>query len=127
MATHWRILAWEIPWAEEPGGLQPKGWQRVEHERVTKNYRTVLCSSRGQSQGPPLSAEKISFHTEKTSWGLGLSESGSCGVGGVQARRAMVTEGSHVSSLQLTCCSFDVDPMLSESLCVTQIPQSPLL
>ena len=25
MATHSRILAWEIPWTEEPGGLQ-KGW-----------------------------------------------------------------------------------------------------
>ena len=25
MATHSSILAWEIPWAEEPGGLQPMG------------------------------------------------------------------------------------------------------
>ena len=25
MATHSRILAWEIPWIEEPGGLQPMG------------------------------------------------------------------------------------------------------
>ena len=29
MATHSRILAWEIPWTEEPGGLQSMGWQRV--------------------------------------------------------------------------------------------------
>ena len=29
MATHSSILAWEIPWAEEPGGLQPVGSQRV--------------------------------------------------------------------------------------------------
>ena len=27
MATHSRILAWEIPWAEEPGELQPRGLQ----------------------------------------------------------------------------------------------------
>ena len=27
MATHSSILAWEIPWAEEPGGLQSMGWQ----------------------------------------------------------------------------------------------------
>ena len=27
--THPRILAWEIPWAEEPGGLQSTGSQRV--------------------------------------------------------------------------------------------------
>ena len=29
MATHSRILAWEIPWTEEPGGLQSMGLQRV--------------------------------------------------------------------------------------------------
>ena len=30
MATHCRILAWEIPWAEEPGGLQSKGSQESD-------------------------------------------------------------------------------------------------
>ena len=29
MATHSSILAWEIPWMEEPGGLQSLGLQRV--------------------------------------------------------------------------------------------------
>ena len=29
MATHSNILAWEIPWMEEPGGLQSMGSQRV--------------------------------------------------------------------------------------------------
>ena len=29
MATHSSILAWEIPWTEEPGGLQSIGLQRV--------------------------------------------------------------------------------------------------
>ena len=29
MATHSRILAWEIPWTEEPGRLQSMGSQRV--------------------------------------------------------------------------------------------------
>ena len=29
MATHSSILAWRIPWTEEPGGLQPMGLQRV--------------------------------------------------------------------------------------------------
>ena len=28
-ATHFSILAWEIPWTEEPGGLQSMGLQRV--------------------------------------------------------------------------------------------------
>ena len=30
------ILAWEIPWTEEPGWLQSLGSQRVEHNLVTK-------------------------------------------------------------------------------------------
>ena len=29
--THSSILAWKIPWTEEPGGLQPVGLQRVRH------------------------------------------------------------------------------------------------
>ena len=32
MATHSNIFAWRIPWKEEPGGLQPKGSQKVEHD-----------------------------------------------------------------------------------------------
>ena len=31
MATHSSILAWRIPWTEEPGGLQSMGLQRVGH------------------------------------------------------------------------------------------------
>ena len=31
-ATHSRILAWEISWAEEPGGLQSMGLQRAGHD-----------------------------------------------------------------------------------------------
>ena len=32
MATHSRILAWKIPWMEEPGGLQSMGSPRVGHD-----------------------------------------------------------------------------------------------
>ena len=32
MATHSSILAWRIPWTEEPGGLQSTGSQRVGHD-----------------------------------------------------------------------------------------------
>ena len=31
MATHSSILAWKIPWMEQPGGLQSMGSQRVGH------------------------------------------------------------------------------------------------
>ena len=32
MAIHSSILAWRIPWTEEPGGLQSTGSQRVGHD-----------------------------------------------------------------------------------------------
>ena len=32
VATHFSILAFKIPWIEEPGRLQPIGLQRVEHD-----------------------------------------------------------------------------------------------
>ena len=32
MATHSSILAWRIPWTEEPGRLQSMGLQRVKHD-----------------------------------------------------------------------------------------------
>ena len=32
MATHSITLAWKIPWAEEPGGLQSVGSLRVRHD-----------------------------------------------------------------------------------------------
>ena len=43
MSTHSSILAWRIPRAEEPGGLQSTGLQRIEH-----NWNDVACT-RGSS------------------------------------------------------------------------------
>ena len=37
MTTYSNILAWEIPWTEEPDGLHPTGSQRVRHDLMTKN------------------------------------------------------------------------------------------
>ena len=42
MAAHSSIFAEEIPWAEEPGGLQPMGSQRIGHDLVTKQQRHLL-------------------------------------------------------------------------------------
>ena len=42
MAAHSSVLAWEIPWTEEPGGLQSKGSQRVRHDLVTKEQQQRL-------------------------------------------------------------------------------------
>ena len=33
MTTHSSILAWKVPWTEDPGGLQSMGSQRVGHDK----------------------------------------------------------------------------------------------
>ena len=42
MATRSRILAWEIPWTEEPGRLQSMGSQRVRYYLVTKQQQNTF-------------------------------------------------------------------------------------
>ena len=37
MATHSSMLAWRIPWTEEPGGLQSKGSHRVRKDLVIEH------------------------------------------------------------------------------------------
>ena len=39
MAPHSSILAWEIPWTEEPGGLQPTGSHRGRRDLATKQQQ----------------------------------------------------------------------------------------
>ena len=41
MATRSSILAWEILWTEEPGGLQFMGLQRVRHDLATEHAHRV--------------------------------------------------------------------------------------
>ena len=53
-ATHSSILAWSVPWTEEPGGLQSVGLQRVRHNSVTElfwneaKYIWICCYSVAQ-------------------------------------------------------------------------------
>jgi len=49
MATHSSILAWRIPWTEEPGGLQSIGSQRFGHNWAT-NTTLKLCEIDHQSR-----------------------------------------------------------------------------
>ena len=44
MATHPSILAWEVPWTEEPRGLQSMGLQRVGHDLATKQQQLKTLS-----------------------------------------------------------------------------------
>ena len=53
MATHSSILAWEIPWTEEPGGLQSLGSQRVRHYWATKHSTEAgHIRDEGEAAGP---------------------------------------------------------------------------
>ena len=45
MATHSSLLAWEIPWTEEPVGLQSMGSQRVRHDCATEYTYTHTTQS----------------------------------------------------------------------------------
>ena len=42
MATQSNILAWEIPWTEEPGRLQSRESQRVRHDFATKQKQQLF-------------------------------------------------------------------------------------
>ena len=46
LATHSSILAWRIPWTEEPGGLWSTGSQRVRHDLATEH----ACTHQGPYQ-----------------------------------------------------------------------------
>ena len=41
MATYSSILAWEISWTEEPGGMQSVGSQRVRYDLVNKQQQQI--------------------------------------------------------------------------------------
>ena len=69
MATHCSVLAWETPWTEEPGGLQPMGPQRVRHD--SRDTASTHAQSVGESQdhltlplnhpgGPPVQVPELS-------------------------------------------------------------------
>ena len=50
MATQSSILAWELPWTEEPGRLQPVGSQRVRGDVATKQRQ--ICHRGSKSCDP---------------------------------------------------------------------------
>ena len=54
MATHSSILAWEIPWTEEPGRLHPWGHQRAGRDVATKQQRL-----KNRLQGDPRSQSHL--------------------------------------------------------------------
>ena len=64
MATHSSILAWKIPWAKQPGGLQSRGCQRVGHDWAhthTSSYKALP-----QQNDPSLTLWGQLWFTNKT-------------------------------------------------------------
>ena len=60
-ATHSSILAWEIPWTEEPGGLQSMGSQRAGHDTETKppsHMELPLCETKIMASSPNTSWQR---------------------------------------------------------------------
>ena len=69
MAAHSSILAWRIPWTEEPGGLQSKGSQsqtRLKQLKVLKRLKeacTLLKEVPSITQFKAATSHKVSHHT----------------------------------------------------------------
>ena len=53
IAAHSSILAWRIPWTEEPGGLRPVGSPRAGHDLTTEH----VCSTQALRAAMPLRSD----------------------------------------------------------------------
>ena len=88
IATHSSVLAWDIPWTEEPGGLQSTGLQRAGHDLVTKEQQQVgfpggsdgqesACSAGDPGSIPGLgisTGEGESYHFSILAWRIPWTE-----------------------------------------------------
>ena len=74
MVTHSSIPAWEIPWTEEPGGLQPMGWQRVSHDFVSNNTLFFIVAPLHNYVMYPSWHFWSSFQENKTHWAVAFKE-----------------------------------------------------
>ena len=50
VATHSSILAWKIPWTEEPAGLQSMEWWRVKHDWATQHTQIHTVGMEGKQR-----------------------------------------------------------------------------
>ena len=67
MATHSSILAWRIPWTEEPGGLQSMGWQswtRPSQQSTTSTISLGIRERQTKQYIAPSSLDITKQHTE---------------------------------------------------------------
>ena len=91
MATHSSILAWRIPWTEEPCGLQSMGLQRVSHPSSTNTFTFTFHS--------------LQYHGHcSAAWLLGLSKQKAGSVPGPgHAEAALVGQAESVAAMVWLC------------------------
>ena len=64
MAPHSSVLAWKIPWMEEPGRLQSMGSRRVWHDWVTSRSLSHI----GEGNGDPLQCSCLENPMDGRAW-----------------------------------------------------------
>ena len=75
MATHSSILAWRIPWTEEPGGLKSTGLQRVRHDWVTFTHTTVKDRQAEERKRGSHTTHPPSVYISRHPWDHSVKES----------------------------------------------------
>ena len=68
MTTHSSVLAWRIPWTEEPGGLQSMGSQRVGHDWVTNTFTFTPFSRQFSSICWKMVVINIHIYSDQCKW-----------------------------------------------------------
>ena len=103
-ATHPSILAWRIPWTEEPGGLQSMGLQRVGHDWATElNWSEI--------QKGFIFSFCIQMYSLKHFPGGSDSKESTCNVGGLCLIPGLGRSpgGGHGNPLQYSCLENPMD------------------
>ena len=89
MAIHSSTLAWEIPWMEEPGGLQSMGSLRVRHACASSLSRI------GEGNGNPLQYSCLEIPRDGRAWWAAVH-----GVAKIQTRMSDFTFTFHFRALE---------------------------
>ena len=120
MATHSSILAWRIPWTEEPGGLQSMGSHRVRHDWATNTFTLPVLYLLYQPDSPDLIHKPHHMKesvTEPLSPGMGTS--GISWALSVQFSHSVVSDSLQPHGLQHT-----TPPCLSKLMSIESVMPS---
>ena len=116
MASHSSTLAWKIPWAEEPGGLQSMGSRRVGHDWATLLSLFTFMHWRRKWQPTP-----VFLPGESQGWGAWWAAV--YGVAQSQTRLKWLSSISIKMVYQLmrvNCC-------IKQSLCLSELAQERII